>query len=675
MKILDDILKGLPIPNKKDPEETEKFKKYVDPNFVHDIGPQLGINFSHEKFVSTGDGYEACLYIYKYPKEVTRHWLNVLANKENTIIVIDVASLNPTEIKKNLNRSMEEHASRYSSAKTQSQRLDAQQQFSEAEAMYMEVAQYGNVMKTICIRIYIPARSIVECDVRCGELIAELEGYGYKVGICINETKQDYRNVFLSYSQQQETLYRRKGQAMLSTTLAAGNPFHFTKLSDPFGAYYGTTVTGGSVLLDTFRVTDQRMSYNHILVGKMGSGKSTTLKKMLLERASRGDMIRVFDVTGEFKTLCHYLGGKIINLDGADKKIINALQILPTDDNLRISYNMHIAKVATIYKYLKADASSNEILILKKLLRLLYIHWGIVDQNGKIIVDLKKMPANAFPTWSDFLSFIKEGLSSLAVLDAVEIHEDENIGMGDEKISDEDESVDFSDIRKSKEAYVENIELIVEDICLSYGNLFDGHTTMDDFYAEQIVCFDITNLAAMEANVFDAQLFSALSLCWDNCVAIGKVMKYKHDHQEIDIRDVTRFMILIDEAHRIVNAKKLAGVELITLFEREARKYFGGIALASQSIRDFVPDDSETAAANQIKTLFDLSTYKWIMNQDTNCKAKLDSIFDGTFTENEIERVPLLGKGQVILSVSAGSNLELDIECSREELALFQGGA
>lgn len=644
MKILNKLL-----PTRREAEEQKiKYEKYVDPAFCDENGPQTGISFRHERFVQVGDGYEACLYIYHYPKDVSRHWLNVIANIEDTITVIDISSINPIEIKRNLARSMEEHSSRYSSAKNHRERQDAQMQYSEAEAMYKEVAQYGNVMKAILARIYVPARTLPECDFKLAEIIASLEGNGYRCGVCLNETKQDYRNTFLSYEQQQRTLYRRKGQALLSTTFALGNPFHFTSLSDPFGTYYGTTTTGGSVLLDLFRVTSLRLSYNAAIIGRMGSGKSTTLKKMIFDRASRGDMIRVFDVTGEFAEIIASVGGKIVSLDGKGNIIINMLQILQSDDDSQSSYNAHLAKTAAFYSYLKPSAEENEILILKKLLRLLYTSWGFIDEDGQLLIeDFNTLDPASYPTWSDLLNYIRNIKAETTALD------DDDLG---------------ADIRSSMNHYVENIELLVEDLCLTYGNIFDGHTSIPDFYREQIVSFDITHLAALESNIFDAQFFSALSLCWDNCAAVGRIQKDNYDHGLLSDEDITHFLILIDEAHRIVNAKKLAGVEQILTYEREARKYFGGIIFASQSIRDFVPDDSTSAAADMIKTLFELCTYKWIMNQDNSCRVKLSEIFGADLTENDLAQIPKLGKGEVLLAVAGESNLEFKVELSQLEL-------
>jgi len=228
-----------------------------------------------------------------------------------------------------------------------------------------------------------------DLDNKIKSIITSLSGSGFKCAVCINETYSDWRNMFLSYSQQQGTIYSRSGQPLLSKVLAGGNPFHFSSLNDPLGTYFGDTQTGGAVLFDLFHKDNIRMSYDFIACGKKGSGKSTTLKKLMTDRAARGDIVRVFDVTGEFTELCNFLGGTIISLDGSRDNIINILQILP-DESPTVAFNKHVSKVLTIYTYLKGnDVEETELLVLKILLRLLYKACNICDIDGNITVDLK----------------------------------------------------------------------------------------------------------------------------------------------------------------------------------------------------------------------------------------------------------------------------------------------
>src|SRR5699024_11876968 len=99
---------------------------------------------------------------------------------------------------------------------------------------------------------------------------------------------------------------------------------------------------------------------NAVVVGKMGDGKSTTLKKLLMDNEARGHFIRGFDVTGEFKTLVKSVNGHTISLDGSDG-VINPLQIFRTEDNNNpekneeISFMQYISKMQTLYIFLSIN--------------------------------------------------------------------------------------------------------------------------------------------------------------------------------------------------------------------------------------------------------------------------------------------------------------------------------
>ena len=66
-------------------------------------------------------------------------------------------------------------------------------------------------------------------------------------------------------------------------------------------------------MLDYFHKTKIRMSYSGVIVGRMGSGKSTLMKKLIEDRIIRGDFIRGFDVMDEYPPLVERYGGKIVS--------------------------------------------------------------------------------------------------------------------------------------------------------------------------------------------------------------------------------------------------------------------------------------------------------------------------------------------------------------------------
>ena len=169
-----------------------------------------------------------------------------------------------------------------------------------------------------------------------------------------------------------------RDRPVVSETLAAGDPFNGADLSDPLGAYYGTTRSGGSVFLDlAFNDGKKRFSYNGIIAGTTGSGKSTFLKKAIQDRVSRGDFVRGFDVTGEFTSLVKTLGGKIISLDGSGG-ILNPLEIMKTDESDTLSWTRPISKLSILFRFWAPASDMYDVLAYESLLSELYLQLSLI---------------------------------------------------------------------------------------------------------------------------------------------------------------------------------------------------------------------------------------------------------------------------------------------------------
>jgi hypothetical protein len=351
---------------------------------------------------------------------------------------------------------------------------------------------------------------------------------------------------------------------------------------------------------------------------------------------------------GDFRELVLHLGGRVIALDGQNDQRINVLQVLKTGDEDSISYNRHFSKVSTFYRYLKPEAELNEILVMENLLRELYMQCGLVNADDSRHTGITNRPPEEYPILSDYLVLLSEKLKEYKAT-----------GLSSEL----------------EYMYMKSIELTISNLVLNFGNIFDGKTSIPDIYAEQIISFDFSNLVSMKPEIFDAQYFIVQTLSWDNCIEAGMSQKTGFDKREIDKKDITMFWVIMDELHRTVNANKTVGIELLSQFEREARKYFGGLWFATQNLRDLVPENAQSKNADQIKNLFDLTTYKFVMQQDANSKGLIATVFGSQFTQYEIDSIPVLEKGQAIISLSGEGNILLNIDVSEEELRIFAGGA
>ncbi|MCJ8343329.1 MAG: hypothetical protein MJH09_10885, partial [Cetobacterium sp.] len=256
-----------------------------------------------------------------------------------------------------------------------------------------------------------------------------------------------------------------------------------------------------------------------------------------------------------------------------------------------------------------------------------------------------------YPTMSQFLDFIK-----------INFYEDL------------EKEIIKKYLSEGKQKRIESIILTIENLVNYYGKMFDGHSSFSDITNEQIVSFEIKGLSEFDPRIFNTQIFNILTMLWNNMINQGSIEKDKFENGLTSKDDTKKYVLLIDEAHLFIKSSNETALDYLIRFSREARKYFGGLIFATQNIRDVVPTDVEGEVFSKIKTLFELTQYKFIMQQDSNAIPVIRDIFGESLSDSEIARIPRLKTGETILSISGVNNIAFNIEIDDEEERLFKGG-
>lgn len=640
----------------KSNEEIKEEKGY-NPFLVAEIQPQGGIKFEGS-YVRMGDGYLSCLHVYKFQTLVNDFWLEQIMNINNTIVTIDIATMNKREIIEKINKSMAEQDTRYVNAKDNVDRIDARDSYAELNDLYSQITK-GEIMKLAHLRAYVKGNTLEELEINVREVMEELESLNFRSSAFLNEQEFEWESLFTSYDTQSKYANKRKGKEIPSISLAGGYPFHYTSLNDEYGTYYGTTDTNGSVIFDLFHKDRNRKFYNALMIGKMGSGKSTLLKKTVLDNAIKGNKVRILDVTGEFADLIESLGGKQIALDGS-QGIINPLQVFKTvanDDgttNETLSFTQHLSKMSVFYNYINPSSNLNESTEFEILLRKLYIEKKLWSADPDNVISITKFKSHEYPTFSDLLDLVRSELY-------------ENFK----------EKKRHANLGEERALRLANIELSLTNLVQNYGAIFNGVSSIDSFENELIVSFPLRNLTNLKAEIYQAQVFNIMNMLWDGMIVNGSPQLKAFNRGELDFSEAIRYLIIIDEAHHLINTRDISQPAVLYLerFMREARKYFGGIFFVSHVISDFVPTGSKSDNAENVKKLFQLTQYKFIGEQDAESMPTIQSVFEGQLTESEIRIIPTLQTGKVVLCISGLKNLVFEVDVSKQELQLFGGGA
>lgn len=632
--------------------ERGKNKEKFDKNLFETIQPRGGVSFKEPSYIRFGDGYVRCLHVYTLPSYISEFWLIGLFNKPNCICTFDVSSKDLNIVKKNINRSITEESARGSVAKKYDELYEAEKRKEELKSLYDEISRLGEVVKACDFRIFVKAKTLAELDEETAEIINNLEGDSYKTTVMLNEQKREWLSLFEPSKTTHNKPCMMKSLNLTSSQLAMGFPFNYSELLDDDGVLLGFSKSGGVILYDPFAKTRKRKHYNSIVCGDMGSGKSVHLKKLFKHQASIGNFVRVFDVSGEFKAITKEFGGKIIKCS-TKEGMLNPLEILKSGENNDTSYTNHITKLQTFFKCIIPSMSDDLSTELANYLRGFYEVYNLTPEREE---DITGRNADEYPILADFKVYLEKEIELVKKLDEVAITDVET----------------NLNIDKAKSVY--SILSAVDNLISNYGSIFNGKSAINNITDEKIVCFDISTIKDL-GNVFTAQMQNLVSLCWDNAVNNGEKMKSRWEqNKDLPSYEFTKFLVLIDESHRWVNTGMPLVIDMIARYMREARKYFAGIVLASQSVKDFIPESS-SENLEKIKTIFELAQYKFMFKQDSSVKEHIKNKFGFSLTMSQIDRIPELEVGETIMSISGDSSIEFKEWLSTEyEEKLFAGG-
>ncbi len=624
-------------------------KDIYNPVLISKIQPQGNLKLDDERYVKTGDGYVTCIMVYEYPAQAGDFWLSRLMDIDGVYSVLDVATEQSSDVQDDMIKSLTELEVRYENAKDDGTRIEAKQNYDLLKDMLTSVKTQGEVIKLIQCRIYVAGRTKTEVDSRVGEVIDELESEDFRCSVFLNETEFMYKALWQPYHEQIKERNKRVGNPLPALSLAGGYPFNFEHLDDPYGFPLGVSSTGGNIIFDQFNKTLSRLSYDTLIVGKKGSGKSTLMKLMFEINAMIGNFIRLIDVTGEFRAIAEKFGGTIITLDGSSG-IINYLEVFKTAEDENISFANHLSKMNSLYKYLCPSADEAERNEFEEYVRKLYEVKGLWISNTQEQQRITGLPPEVYPTFDDLLALVRSDL-----------YVDFEKGNVNRNLS------------PSKWRRLENIELTLSNLVHSYGKMFNGHTSIPNLSDNQIIVFNVQNVSTLKNEIFNAQLFNIMSLMFDDMIRIGVPSKQMYESGK-PIYKIPKLLLMVDEAHKFINTKNPLALDYMIGIVREGRKYFTGLTMASQSIRDFAPQNNDSEAVEKLKTLFELTQYKFIMQQESNCRDILRSIFGDRLTESQLKQIPRFEQGECFLA-TGDDVLHTYIQITDQEEKLFQGGA
>ena len=162
-------------------------KVSVDYPLFEYMQPQGGITFKEPNYILTGDGYTKVLHIYRLPRQLKDYWLERLMDIDDVITTVDISTHDRNEVKRNINRSLQEEYSRESGARDFQEAYDAKKRQQQLQLMYDELESMGEVVKMMHFRLFVSGKSLVKLEEKCGEIMKSLEASQYMPTIMLHE--------------------------------------------------------------------------------------------------------------------------------------------------------------------------------------------------------------------------------------------------------------------------------------------------------------------------------------------------------------------------------------------------------------------------------------------------------------------------------------------------------
>lgn len=598
-------------------ESLEIFKQDSSLKSLNEKIAPIAMKFN-EKDILLGDYYATSIIVDTFPSSARGSWLGMLSNIQNTRMIISVNPMDNVEVSKTLRKGMSETRSKFINTTDRNDQIILKNQLEDYEQLTNQMDRENEKMLLMSVVFFIYANTQEELQKRIKEIKSALSSLNLRGSQLIFEQEQGLKT---SMPTLEMPLQENFGRPMPATTVAASFPFVFESIQDDGNSIIlGNDINGGLTMFDLWKRTNKRTNSNVCIIGKSGSGKSTLIKKIIRGNWARKTKIVCIDPERELKDMCLQVGGMWIDAGGSGN-IINPLEVKNStnDEDNNVAVIKHLQTFRTFIKYYFKDLTELELTKIEELLLRTYKKKGI-----DLDTDISKLSSKDYPIITDFHNEIVKEVEHAK--NAKRVNED-NI--------------------KS----LEKIEAIVRRMTTGVDSKLWNATSNVDLSSDFIV-FDIHSLLESDDTILRTQFFNILSLCWH-------IISQNRDEQVI---------LVIDEAHLLIDPNNKDGLEFLKRTSKRIRKYSGSLIVCTQNMIDFT--SPEVVRYGQV--IVDNSDYQFVLAQGSEEIISLQKVL--RLSENERRFLQTAGKGQTLLVMSHDKRIPIFVRLRPEEKELFGKG-
>lgn len=518
------------------------------------ITPVGGLEFERNK-VYFGNRFCKVYTIAHYPSNVEMKWLGNLVNNIGAIFSINIEPTDNTEMIDNLDSRIRDASGLAKIAKNESSRQLKEKEIEEASEIISRMIENNEVVSYLTIYILVSAEEEVELQRKCKEVEMEMQRQKIKIRHLTNYMLMGGFKAVAPFFTIQTDLSKNFKRNILTSTFTGGFLFNTETFIDEKGYYWGISQNGGIIIFNIWKQDLGRTNSNMIVVGSSGSGKSMSVKHMIINELPTTKLL-IIDPENEYAHLCKSLKGKIIACDGSKEGVLNPLQVRNNQDDEtgKNALSLHFQFLQTFFQILYPSLTEIEFSKLDLVLEELYKKFKI-DQN----TDISKLKNTDFPILED-LYFLMEKKN-----------------------------------KKSQDEILEKLLALIRPICIGQASgIWNGYTNVE--VDTKLTVFNTSTMQKFQIQYKRAQYYNILSYVWD---ILSK------DSKE-------RTMLIADECHILVDPNIPQTLEYVRYISKMARKHNSSIVVVTQSIEDFLNEKIRLYG----QSLLTNSTYKLFFKTD-----------------------------------------------------------
>lgn len=526
--------------------------------------------------------------IVRYPQKVDIGWLSKITNIPSTIVSVGVQPVDNSALISSISKSITQNRGAADSAKDPLTRQRAEKAAEDGEKVMQRIDQEGETVALMDVTVMPIASEEAQLTKVCRRVESVVGVQKCKLRTLSNLQREGLENI--SPTQVDNAAVTNiLGRLVPMSTFIGGFPFAAGGFNDGNGYYFAKDMSGGPVIVDTWKRGNDRTNSGFVILGVAGVGKSTVAKHLILSEFMSGTKLIFIDPESEYKDICRNLGGDWINAGGSKNGRLNPLQIRPAPrddedeaDKLYVDEGFGLSDMALHMKTLEIffnlylpSLTDMQKAVLKQSLVELYNSFHIFWDT-----DITQLKATDFPIFSDLHKLLTEK----------------------------------AEVNKDNVVY-RDLALLLYDI--SYGSdsfLWNGPTTIDPH--SRCICLDTNSLQNTSDNIKSTQYLNLLT--WG--------------FEQMSADPTERVLLVCDEAYLMIDPQVPQSLVFLRNVMKRARKREAGLIIISHSVVDFLAPEIKMYG----QALLDIPCIKIIMGTDGKNLAELTELYHLTEAEQEL---------------------------------------